>query len=150
TDPVALARNAIMTAVGPSCYTRAPNLNLLLVTSQAWSLYRDGLGPHRDIYNAYSVLCASGLGDVRGAREFSDRLPESVTGSARVRCAYSATAFLGHWRRPLPEVLDRMMKVHQDCIEAGDLLYASFSLMSCGTSVLFMGDDLRHQRSLFD
>jgi predicted ATPase/signal transduction histidine kinase len=152
TDPLALAQCELLNAILPSCYMSAPELAVIVMCRQITLMERAGIGPYRDVYYAFAaVLMAAVMGNVQGAIRFADLIARQP-GTVQLpgRCAYNRSVLLDHWQRPGAELLERCLRLHRECVEVGDLLYASFALSTYGVYLLNWGTDLRRHRQALE
>ncbi|HEY0076161.1 MAG TPA: AAA family ATPase [Abditibacteriaceae bacterium] len=98
----------------------------------------------------YGLMLGSGLGDYNSGDQWgrlSLKLAED-TGSAAVKCVtyFVYPTYLSHWRRPVEEGVEFFWQAYQFGLEAGDLVYSGYSIVSAilqrATSGLTLNEQL--------
>lgn len=97
-------------------------------------------------YSLYGVLLASALGDPKKGIAFGQmaiRLSDQF-GSVAERCKarFSTACYLIHYHRPLRETSAPLQECYRMGIEAGNTVYAGYSLMNLSSYISLQGKDL--------
>ncbi|HEX9997062.1 MAG TPA: AAA family ATPase [Abditibacterium sp.] len=82
----------------------------------------------------YGLLLGSGLGAYKSGDEWGQLSLQlaDATENARVKCVpyFAYPTYLSHWRRPLGEAEEFLWQAYQFGLEAGDTVYAGYSVVS--------------------
>ncbi|RPI67596.1 MAG: GAF domain-containing protein, partial [Ignavibacteriae bacterium] len=132
-DPEMIALLDLVMATGPSAYVYSQDVFAWLVLFQAIQSRKYGNMPNSALgYAGYGMILSTAFGDISTAIEYLE-LAESINErfgnlSLRHKVGFIRCHFLGHFRHPVPELLQLAEEVFHSALEAGDPLYAGFCL----------------------
>ncbi len=105
-------------------------------------------------YSLYGVLLASALGDAKKGIAFGEmamRLSDQFDGVAeRCKAHFSTACYLLHHHRPLRETNAPLEECYRLGIEAGNTVYAGYSLMNASSHISLQGTNLESADEEFE
>ncbi|MCP4130154.1 MAG: serine/threonine-protein kinase PknK [bacterium] len=154
TNSTVVATIHILQSCVVSAYLSNPNLFLVVVVKMIIATLKYGDYPGASVsYSVYAIILAGALGEIINGYEYA-RLALKVADKYGLKLMQGKSLFhfcwFNHWKRPLKENLDLFMRSYQYCLEAGDLLYASYSLLHYSFTHFNTGDNLNIVREIND
>ena len=147
-DPIELAVQKFLYIVGPCAYlTQQSELwQHLLLTMTARGL-KNGVTPFTSYALAgMAMIVGGGLGMHEQARLFGEASLQVADASGllsiRGMSRFLVGGFTVHWTRPLPDAVAVVDEGYTQSLDAGDVIYASWSLASGAISTTLAGESL--------
>ncbi|MGB3405575.1 MAG: AAA family ATPase [Microcoleaceae cyanobacterium] len=133
-DPEKLAAMRIIAKLCPAAYFATPKLFPLIVFKHVGLSLKYGNAPESAIaYGAYAVSLCGIVGDIEAGYQFGqlsltllDRLNAKHLASITI---YVFNLLIRHWKEPLRESLNPLLRGYQIGLETGDLEHAAFSIL---------------------
>ncbi len=147
-DPIELAVQRFLYIVGPCAYlTQQSELWQHLLLTMTIRGLKHGATP----FTAYALagmgmVIGGGLGQHEPARAFGETAlavaDASGLNSIRGMARFLVGGFTIHWTRPLPDAVAVVDEGTQQSLDAGDVIYASWSMASGAISTTLAGESL--------
>ncbi|BAY74300.1 serine/threonine protein kinase with two-component sensor domain [Nostoc linckia NIES-25] len=152
TDVNILAAARILTSVAPSAYVFEPLLYLLVILKKVYlSVVYGNESTSSFAYASYGILMCAVIGNVELGYEFGqlslDLLSRQQNSQLKGKSSLLVYLYTRHWKMHLSETLHALQIAYYDCLDVGDLAFASYSAYNYGFYSYFAGQNLTQLES---
>jgi len=146
-DPQQQAIMRLLTRTNPAGYISRPDLLPLMVCEQVQRSIAYGNAPSSPfVYSFFSILLSGAVGHVELGNAFSQvalkLVEQSQSQKYKCRSLYIDCVFIGHWLRPLPQVLKPVPEAYRAALEVGDLEFLGYAAYMHSCLSYWAGFDL--------
>ncbi|MCU0534745.1 MAG: trifunctional serine/threonine-protein kinase/ATP-binding protein/sensor histidine kinase [Hydrococcus sp. Prado102] len=146
-EPYKLSAFKILMALADPAYVTRPDLLQSLIFTQIALCLQYGNPPQASYaYVYYGLLLCSSLSDIEAGYRFGQlalNLLEKFNNQAlKAKILNEFYGFIKHWKKPLGETLEPLLKTFNIGLEIGDLLFAGYAVLIYCTNLFFLGEYL--------
>lgn len=155
TGPVQQLTMALYDNLSVSAYFVNKNLNALLIAKMvSTSIVSGNTGVSVSGYATWGFIQGLVFGDLKAGYEYGQlalavnaKLHDTALAG---RAAFQVAATVNHFQRHGKSTLELLQRAYQLCLEAGDLLYASFATSLLATTAYMIGRPVDELREIID